>query len=352
MNAQRRCRWLLRPVHPDDLQELLAMAAASPDGINSLPEDEVKLRGRIESSMRSFESPDDASGEELYLFVLEDRLLKQLRGCSGIAARAGFSDRFYTYRNEFVVHTNTELGVSRRMHTLNLCHDLAAATLLTSFHLDPTVDDPAAAQLLSRARLLFMAAHPDRFAEVVVAENPGVTDILGQSPFWDAVGRRFFQMDYAGAEAVVGARNKSLIGDLMPAAPIYVALLPEAAQWALGQLHPVGELPFSILMDEGFDADTYVDIFDGGPTVQASLQSLRTVRETVELEVEDVKAAKHPVWHIVVQTSRERFGATLAPIGWADMHQDGGPRLGTADASVIGAYPGDRVRAAPLGNGS
>jgi arginine N-succinyltransferase len=125
MNADRRRRWLLRPVQPDDLQALLAMAAASPDGLHSLPEDEAKMRARIEASVRSFESPDDASGEETYLFVLEDRLVNRLRGCSGIAARAGFSDRFYTYRNEFVVHANAELGVWRRMHTLNLCHDLA-----------------------------------------------------------------------------------------------------------------------------------------------------------------------------------------------------------------------------------
>ena len=352
MNADRRRRWLLRPVQPDDLQALLAMAAASPDGINSLPEDEAKMRARIEASVRSFESPDDASGEETYLFVLEDRLVNRLRGCSGIAARAGFSDRFYTYRNEFVVHANAELGVWRRMHTLNLCHDLAAATLLTSFYVDPKVDDPAAAQLLSRSRLLFIAAHPDRFAELIVAEHPGVTDVNGQSPFWDAVGRRFFQMDYAGAEAVVGARNKALIGDLMPMAPVYVALLPPEAQWALGQLHPLGELPFSILMDEGFDADTYVDIFDGGPTVQASLQSLRTVREAFELEVEDVSVATKPAWHIVIQPTRERFGATLAPIDRVDLALGAGPRLDTTDAAVIGAFPGDRVWAAPVGSES
>ena len=33
--------------------------------------------------------------------------------------------------------------------------------------------------------------------------TPGITDSSGQSPFWDAVGRRFFGMDYPQAEVIV-----------------------------------------------------------------------------------------------------------------------------------------------------
>ena len=38
---------------------------------------------------------------------------------------------------------------------------------------------------------------------------------------------------------------------------------------AIGQLNPVAEVPFAILMDEGFESETYVDVFDGGPIVDA-----------------------------------------------------------------------------------
>ncbi|MCH8857644.1 MAG: arginine N-succinyltransferase, partial [Proteobacteria bacterium] len=110
---------LLRPVAAADLADLLRMAAASADGISSLPNDETKLRRRIEASLQSFASADDASGEETYLFVLEDQAADagrgRLVGCSGIAASAGFFDRFYSYRNEFVVHASAALGVSQRM---------------------------------------------------------------------------------------------------------------------------------------------------------------------------------------------------------------------------------------------
>ncbi|MFO1252924.1 MAG: arginine N-succinyltransferase [Inhella sp.] len=135
-----------------------------------------------------------------------------------------------------------------------------------------------AAQLLSRARLLFLQLHAARFSDRIVAEFPGLLDAQGHSPFWDAVGRRFFDMDYPQAEAVAGGRSKAFIADLMPQSPIYVPLLPEAAQRAIGQLHPDGELPFDILLSEGFDAESYIDIFDGGPTAEGRLQALRSVR--------------------------------------------------------------------------
>jgi arginine N-succinyltransferase len=331
---------LLRPVAAADLPDLVRMAAASADGISSLPNDEGKLARRIEASLQAFASPDDASGEETYLFVLEDTGRGgRVVGCSGIAASAGFFDRFYSYRNEFVVHASAALGVSQRMHTLHLCHDLTGTTLLTSFYLEPDYEQGPAAQLLSRARLLFIRGNAARFSERIAAESPGITDAGGQSPFWDAVGRRFFGMDYPEAEAIIGGRSRACIADLMPPSPIYVALLPEAAQWALGQLHPVGELPFSVLQDEGFDADTYVDIFDGGPTVEAPLASLRSVRLAREAVVRSEPDGGPRQWALVACTERARFRAVLAEVG----HD-----VDAATAARVGVQVGERLVVTPL----
>jgi arginine N-succinyltransferase len=315
MNPPDPLDLLLRPVRPEDLPALERMAAASADGISSLPHDSAKLRQRIARSQQAFASRDAASGEETYLFVLEDRGRNELVGTSGIAASAGFHDRFYSYRNEFVVHASAALGVSQRMHTLHLCHDLTGYTLLTSFYLDPAYEDGPAPQLLSRARLLFIRQFAERFNERIAAENPGMTDANGQSDFWDAVGRRFFDMDYPQAEVVTGGRSKAFIADLMPHSAIYVPLLPEAAQWAIGQLHPVAELPFSILQDEGFDADTYVDIFDGGPTVEGSLGLLRSVRHARAVELRSAALPEGPpAWHVAANGSRAGFRAVLAEL--------------------------------------
>jgi arginine N-succinyltransferase len=84
-------------------------------------------------------------------------------------------------------------------------------------------------------------------------------------------------MDFLEAERIIGgARNRTLIVELMPHYPVYVPLLPGAAQAAMGQIHASGELPFNLLTGEGFEADDYIDIFDGGPILQAHKHGLRS----------------------------------------------------------------------------
>ncbi len=306
--------FLLRPVAEADLDALQGLAAGVSPGIGSLRNDRQLLAQRIERSLQAFATEDeDVSGEESYLFVLEQG--GRLLGCSGIAARAGYGSRFYSYRNEFVVASSSALGLTQRTHTLHLCHDLTGATLLTSFYIAPQPPNEAA-QLLSRARLLFLHLHAPRFSDRIVAEFPGLLDAEGHSPFWDAVGRRFFDMDYPQAEAVAGGRSKAFIADLMPQSPLYVPLLPEAAQRAIGQLHPDGELPFDILLNEGFDAESYIDIFDGGPTAEGRLQALRSVRAARPVS----ELADQPC--IVCTRGRAGFAARLLSPGAAPPEPD------------------------------
>lgn len=310
MNASPNdsARYVLRPCEVADLPFLERFAHASAHGITTLPPDRAALAERVERSLQSF-ATDDASGEEIYLFVLEDRQCNQIVGTSGIAARAGFSDRFYSYRNEYVVHRSKALRASNRIHTLHLCHDLTGVSLLTSFYIEPAYSDTLAPQLLSRGRLLFIAQFAERFADRIAAESPGLADDSGRCPFWNAVGRRFFGMDYPSVERLVGERSKSFIAELMPQSPVYVPLLPEDAQWAIGQLHPVAALPFSILLDEGFDAESYIDIFDGGPTVQERAGMLKTIaRSRVVGATENLPGT---CWHLAASAFRTRFRATL-----------------------------------------
>ena len=334
-------RLVLRPCRLNDLGAVERIAAASAIGISSLPPDREKLYDKIRSSSHAFSTDADVSGEETYFFVLEDLSSGQIVGTSGIAASAGFGDRFYSYRNEFIVHASQELGASNKIHSLHLCHDLTGASLLTSFYIDPAFEAGVWPQLLSRARLLFMAEHPKRFADRLAAEFPGLCDDEGRSPFWDAVGRRFFDLGYPQAEQLAGGRSKSFIAELMPQYPIYVPLLPPDAQLAIGQLHPIGELPFKLLVDEGFEADTYIDIFDGGPTVEARVQSLTSVRRSRRLRVQratgDTAFTTPTVPCLIANTSAQQFRATIA-----DLHLVAGEQL---------VLPPDLVEALELASG-
>ena len=329
-----------------DLPAIERVAAVSAVGITSLPPDREKLYDKIRSSVHSFSSEVDVNGEEIYFFVLENAATGEIVGTSGVVASAGFHDRFYSYRNEIIVHASQELKVSNKIHALHLCHDLTGLSLLTSFYIDPAYEHTEWPQLLSRARLLFMAEYPKRFAEKLAAENPGMCDEKGYSPFWNAVGRRFFNMEYPQAEQLSGGRSKTFIAELMPQYPIYVPLLPADAQLAIGQLHPVAELPFSILLDEGFEADTYIDIFDGGPTVEARLQTLRTIQSNRRLHVKPIaEQAASAIPYLIANIAADGFRATIA-------HAviEGNEILISPEVTVsLQLSKGDIVRAAPLG---
>jgi arginine N-succinyltransferase len=339
--------FLFRAAGPADIDAFERAAADSVIGITTLPADRARLAERLERSAAAFASADDASGEEIHLFVVEDLARppgQRVVGTSGIAASAGFADRFYCYRNEMVVHHSAALNAGNRIHTLHLCHDLTGHTLLTSFWIDPAYADTAAPQLLSRARLLFIAEFAERFSDRIAAESPGLADEAGRCPFWDAVGRRFFDMDYPQIERLTGGRSKAFIAELMPQSPIYVPLLPDEAQWAIGQMHPVAELPFSILLDEGFDTETYVDIFDGGPTVDARVATLKTVATSRRGPWREAAATTGAAddWQLVASTRRADFAALLVP-GTA---ASGAPPLPAEAAAHLRLGPGDAVRSA------
>lgn len=346
---------VLRPCRLADLGAVERIAAASGVGIGSLPADREKLYDKIRASSHAFSAEVDVAGEEIYFFVLEDPASGRIVGTSGIAASAGFGDRFYSYRNEFIVHASQELGASNKIHALHLCHDLTGASLLTSFYIEPAYEAGVWPHLLSRARLLFMAEHPQRFTERLAAEFPGVCDDAGRSPFWDAVGRRFFNLGYPQAEQLAGGRSKSFIAELMPQYPVYVPLLPPEAQLAIGQLHPAGELPFRLLIDEGFGADTYIDVFDGGPTLEApvaGLASWRHNRRCRAARADDGPAdagGTAGVPHLLANTSTQQFRATIAalPVGWA-VGADNAVPLSPALLALLELAPGDDVRVVPL----
>ena len=100
----------------------------------------------------------------------------------------------------------------------------------------------------------------------------GVSDENGRSPFWEWLEAHFFSMDFPTADYLTGIGNKVFIAELMPKYPIYVNLLSQEAQNVIGKVHKKTEPALRLLQEEGFSCRGYVDIFDGGPTVEAKPQ--------------------------------------------------------------------------------
>jgi arginine N-succinyltransferase len=303
--------YLLRPATMDDLDVIETFSRAATFSIRTLKPDRTRLAARVERSLLAFAGSEPLNGDEIYHFVLEDMQAGRVVGTSGIVARAASNGRFYCYRNEFLAHGSEELGISNREHTLRLCEDLSDHTLLSSFYIEPEYSDTLAPQLLSLGRLLFIRNYPHLFAERIGAENPGLCDDEGNSPVWDALGHRFFKMPLPEAEQRTGGRSKSFIAELMPRMPVYVSLLSKEAQWAMGQLHPDAELPFGILVAEGFDVDSYVDIFDGGPIAEARVGMLRSVVSALNVTLGGDARGEGEAC-LVANMERAAFRATLA----------------------------------------
>jgi arginine N-succinyltransferase len=269
--------YVVRPVELADIGALEVLAAGSTPGVHTLPRTRDKIAASVERSIASFAAHVDIPSEESYLFVLEQFESGDIAGTAAVHASAGSNGTYFAFRNDVIQQVSRDLNISHSVHALTLCSELTAYSQLSSFHIRHLDTAGLEAALLSRARLLYAALQPHRFGDRFFVPLAGVTDANGQSPFWDALGRKFFKMDFLDAERIIGgARNRTLILELMPHYPVYVPLLPGDAQAAMGQIHPSGELAFNMLAEEGFEADEYIDIFDGGPILQAHRNALRS----------------------------------------------------------------------------
>ncbi|AHI31634.1 MULTISPECIES: arginine N-succinyltransferase [Marinobacter] len=270
--------WLVRPAQPGDLNDILDIAGGQgPRMSSTLPKKQDALSTKIEQSTRSFAGTNKPDEPKRFLFVLEDTRAGKVQGVSGIDARAGNGQPFYNYRQDALIHASHELGVSRRVEVLYPSHALTDHTLLCSFAIRSELRATDAFELLSRARMLFIASHRSLFTDKVVVEIQGVQTQDGEVPFWDSLGRHFFNMDFETADQYSGLLSKTFIAELMPPNPIYVTLLSDAAREALGQPHSQTRATYELLQREGFRAGCYLDIFDAGPVLEARTDALKSV---------------------------------------------------------------------------
>lgn len=314
--------FVVRPAAMLDISALEALTADTP-GVHTLPRTCATIGQAVERSIASFAARPDGPGRESYFFALEAEG-GAIAGTATVSATAGGGGTFFAFRNDVLNQVSRDLGISHDVHVLTLCSDLTGCSQLSGFHVHARYRSTREAALLSRARLLYAAIAPQRFSEKFFAAMPGITDMSGRSAFWDAIGRKFFRMDFLEAERMIeGARNRTLIVEMMPHHPVYVPLLPEDAQAAMGQVHAEGRLPFSILSEEGFEPGDYVDIFDGGPVLQVKRNALRSFSRSMK------RTAAHaphdsgtPSGNYLVATAREEnFRALLVECAAPELSQ-------------------------------
>lgn len=300
----------IRPIRDDDLPALERFAAEAGSGLTTLPTDTKRLREKIETSLRSF-SGGLGREDAHYTFILETPDGDAV-GTSTIAASVGMREPWYNFRVGTAVHASQELNLYQRHRTLILSNDLTDSTELCSLFLRPAWRRHGNGTLLSKARFLFLAQFPELFQPRVIAEMRGRLDDCGKSPFWDGLGRHFFQMEFQQADTLVGTGHKSFIAEMLPRHTIYVDLLPPSAQEVIGAVHSETAPALRMLAEEGFSQHGYIDIFDAGPVVECETSRIRSVRESQILTAgvsEDIPP--EATRHLISNCRPDRFRATL-----------------------------------------
>ena len=269
--------FVVRAARDEDLEHLYEMAKLTGGGFTNLPPDRKALTAKLDRSHAAFARPDGEIEDELFVLILENTATGEVRGTCQVFTLVGQRHPFYSYRIGTLTQASKELGRTFRAEMLSLTTDLEGCSEVGGLFLHPGERAGGLGMLLARSRYLFIKAHRARFADRILAELRGVIDEAGGSPFWDGLAGRFFGMNFQDADQFNAVNGHQFIADLMPKHPIYTAMLTETARAAIGLPHPSGRAAMRMLENEGFAFESYVDIFDGGPTMTAKTDKVRTI---------------------------------------------------------------------------
>jgi arginine N-succinyltransferase len=268
----------IRPVRPEDFNQLRAFARVTGGGMTNLPDDDVALKERIAHAVASFASGATKPGGEVYMTVLEDD--GKILGTAGVFSAIGLKEGFINYKLIDEVHYSAEYERTTRRTVLMPSHDFTACAEVGMLFVSPDARRGGWGKLLARSRYLFIAQKPEIIADHICAELRGWRGPNGEQPFWESVGRHFFEMDFVAADLHNAQYGNQFIQDLMPRHPVYTVFLSPEARACIGRPHDSAKAAYDMLLEEGFEWDNYIDIFDGGPLVDAKTSQIRTIRES------------------------------------------------------------------------
>jgi arginine N-succinyltransferase len=281
---------LLREIQEKDLDALERLAQIP--GFINLPNDKDMLREKIHRSTASLSmaipsgtAPTGEAGgaksEGKYIFVAEDSESRQVLGTSMIAAQHGTIESPHFYFEVGSEEKFSETINTGFIHgTLKLKYDSNGPSEIGGLVIDPAYrnNDQHLGRQISFVRFLFMGMYRNRFKRKLLAELLPPLNKKGQSPLWEAVGRRFTNMDYWEADQLC-QKNKEFIFSLFPSGKIYTTFLPAEARNSIGKVGKDTEPVLHMLNKIGFTYKNQVDPFDGGPHLWANVDEILPIKK-------------------------------------------------------------------------
>ncbi|MFZ9594984.1 MAG: arginine N-succinyltransferase [Bdellovibrionia bacterium] len=327
---------LLREIQERDL-DALERLAQTPGFIN-LINDKDFLKEKISRSVASFRDQLINKFEGKYLFVAEDLSSKLILGTSMIAGQHGTveSPHFYfevSSEQKFSSTINTGF-----IHgTLKLKYDSNGPSEIGGLILDPQYRNSEArvGRQISFVRFLFLSLNRSRFKRKLLAELLPPLNKKGQSPLWEAIGRRFTNMDYWEADQLC-QKNKEFIFSLFPSGKIYTTFFSAEAKNSIGKVGKETEPVLHMLKKIGFQYKDQVDPFDGGPHLWANVDDLLPVKHSKSLSFAGVsQVGDSPDWQLGLMCKTKQAAGEFRAVSVRAAVEEGKIRVFDSDAPSL-----------------
>lgn len=331
---------LVRTARESDIEGVLALAKQAYPGMTTLPPERDVLEAKLRNSINSIDKTLENPKEESYFLVMHDSDSDTIVGTAAIIASLGAKEAFYSYKLNKVTQSCRELDKRVTFETLNLSNHFEGFAEVATLYLHKDYRKNGNGKLLARSRYLFMAQFRERFPSSVMADLRGYFDEQGRSPFWDAVGKQFFDMSFADADLYGGIHGNQFIADLMPKHPLYVNMLPQEAQDVIGQPNVKGKPALEMLKNEGFRWNGHVDIFDAAPSVDTKIDDIVSVKNSHQAEVIGISEFDHDERAMIATSDVGSFQTLISTISV----EKGGVKIPRATMKALNLELGDRVR--------
>lgn len=333
--------YVIRTITEKDAEDFVKIAFHAGIGMTSMPKNREVLLDLVANSIQAFNREIHSPGKERYLFLLENTDTGEIVGTCGIAAKTGLLRPLYFYRVETHYKNPSFIPTPQKIPIMRAVHYDRAPTEICSLFLLHKARVGGLGKLLSLSRFLFIAAHRSRFDKMVYAEMRGFIDSNNTSPFWEGIGKHFVNIKF---EELMHIRDMESIdvSQALPAHPIYLDLLPKEVRDSIGRVHPATVPALQMLIQEGFSLTEEVDVFDGGPKIEAETSEIATIKHSKISKISEIVDQLSEEAHHLI--SNERLSEFRACLGTVKIKDDQSVVIDRETAHALQVEIGNFIR--------
>ena len=273
--------FVVRDVNKSDLEDLYSLSKQAL--LLNLPSNKNIIEELISKSIKSFHDPDTNDlSKNYYLFGLEDTTQNKVVGISMIHGKHGTPESPH-----FFLKVGKEVKTSKTLEK-NFIHQTLKFGFETDGHTEIgglVLDEKyrghklKLGKLLSLSRFMYIAMNVNNFTKTIHSELMPPLTKDGSSLLWEAVGRKFFDMEYWEADKL-SQTNKEFLLSLFPKGTIYTKLLPNEVVNVIGEVGIATRPVRKMLKSIGFEYTEEVDPFDGGPHYRCNKKEIKVIKNS------------------------------------------------------------------------